>query len=170
VIAALMTRAPLLVVDEPSSGLDPLIIAEFQDCLREAEAAGRTIFISLQADRYLARRLRDLDDQQLTDLDTRQEAILDNPPPFDPSALEGARQRQQRIPRAPRDRKASTAIHQDDAQTRQLRVLRLEAAAQAHRDWRRTATKAQAIRRQVGFEQRRRSSSRTRWPAITRSG
>jgi ABC-2 type transport system ATP-binding protein len=46
VIAALMTRAPLLVMDEPSSGLDPLMIAEFQDCLREAKAAGRTIFIS----------------------------------------------------------------------------------------------------------------------------
>jgi ABC-2 type transport system ATP-binding protein len=46
VIAALMTRAPLLVMDEPSSGLDPLMIAEFQDCLREAKAAGQTIFIS----------------------------------------------------------------------------------------------------------------------------
>ena len=41
-----MTRARLLVMDEPSSGLDPLMIAEFQDCLREAKAAGQTIFIS----------------------------------------------------------------------------------------------------------------------------
>ena len=46
VIAALMTRAPLLVMDEPSSGLDPLMTAEFQDCLREAKAAGQTIFLS----------------------------------------------------------------------------------------------------------------------------
>ena len=46
VIAALMTRAPLLVMDEPSSGLDPLMEAAFQDCLREAKARGQTIFLS----------------------------------------------------------------------------------------------------------------------------
>jgi ABC-2 type transport system ATP-binding protein len=46
VIAALMTRAPLLVMDEPTSGLDPLMEATFQDCLREAKARGQTIFLS----------------------------------------------------------------------------------------------------------------------------
>ncbi len=46
VIAALMTRAPLLVMDEPSAGLDPLMEATFQDRLREAKAAGQTIFLS----------------------------------------------------------------------------------------------------------------------------
>ena len=46
VIAALMTRAPLLVMDEPSSGLDPLMEATFQDCLREARARGQTILLS----------------------------------------------------------------------------------------------------------------------------
>ena len=46
VIAALATRAPLLVMDEPSSGLDPLMVATFQECLREAKAAGQTIFLS----------------------------------------------------------------------------------------------------------------------------
>jgi ABC-2 type transport system ATP-binding protein len=46
VIAALMTRAPLLVMDEPSSGLDPLMTATFQDCLHEAKARGQTIFLS----------------------------------------------------------------------------------------------------------------------------
>ncbi|HSI94127.1 MAG TPA: ABC transporter ATP-binding protein [Jiangellaceae bacterium] len=46
VIAALMTRAPLLVMDEPSSGLDPLMEAAFQDCLREAKARGQTILLS----------------------------------------------------------------------------------------------------------------------------
>jgi ABC-2 type transport system ATP-binding protein len=46
VIAALMTRTPLLVMDEPSSGLDPLMEATFQDCLREAKAAGQTVFLS----------------------------------------------------------------------------------------------------------------------------
>jgi ABC-2 type transport system ATP-binding protein len=46
VIAALMTRAPLLVMDEPTSGLDPLMEATFQDCLREAKSAGQTILLS----------------------------------------------------------------------------------------------------------------------------
>jgi ABC-2 type transport system ATP-binding protein len=46
VIAALMTRAALLVMDEPSSGLDPLMTATFQDCLREAKSRGQTVFIS----------------------------------------------------------------------------------------------------------------------------
>jgi ABC-2 type transport system ATP-binding protein len=46
VIAGLMTRAPLLVMDEPSSGLDPLMEAAFQDCLREAKAHGQTILLS----------------------------------------------------------------------------------------------------------------------------
>jgi ABC-2 type transport system ATP-binding protein len=46
VIAALMTRARLLVMDEPSSGLDPLMEAAFQGCLREAKARGQTILLS----------------------------------------------------------------------------------------------------------------------------
>jgi ABC-2 type transport system ATP-binding protein len=46
VIAALMTRAPLLVMDEPTSGLDPLMEATFQDCLREAKARGQAILLS----------------------------------------------------------------------------------------------------------------------------
>ncbi len=46
VIAALMTRAPLLVMDEPSAGLDPLMEATFQDRLRFAKAAGQTILLS----------------------------------------------------------------------------------------------------------------------------
>ena len=46
VIAALMTRAPLLVMDEPSSGLDPLMTATFRDCLREAKTRGQTVFLS----------------------------------------------------------------------------------------------------------------------------
>jgi ABC-2 type transport system ATP-binding protein len=46
IISALMTRAPLLVMDEPSSGLDPLMTATFQDCLRAAKDAGQTILLS----------------------------------------------------------------------------------------------------------------------------
>jgi ABC-2 type transport system ATP-binding protein len=46
VIAGLMTRAPLLVMDEPSAGLDPLMEATFQACLREAKDRGQTILLS----------------------------------------------------------------------------------------------------------------------------
>ena len=46
VISALMTKAPLLVMDEPSSGLDPLMETTFQECLREAKARGQAILLS----------------------------------------------------------------------------------------------------------------------------
>jgi ABC-2 type transport system ATP-binding protein len=46
VIAALATRAPLLVMDEPSSGLDPLMESTFQDCLGAARERGQSILLS----------------------------------------------------------------------------------------------------------------------------
>ncbi len=45
-IAALMTRADLLVMDEPTAGLDPLLEQEFQTVLREAKNRGQTILLS----------------------------------------------------------------------------------------------------------------------------
>jgi ABC-2 type transport system ATP-binding protein len=45
-VAALASRAELLVLDEPSSGLDPLKEAVFQDCIREVRAEGRTVLLS----------------------------------------------------------------------------------------------------------------------------
>jgi ABC-2 type transport system ATP-binding protein len=45
-IAALMTRADLLLLDEPTAGLDPLMQAEFQALVREAAARGQTVFLS----------------------------------------------------------------------------------------------------------------------------
>jgi len=45
-IAALMTRAPLLLLDEPTSGLDPLMERAFQDCVAEARGQGQTVFLS----------------------------------------------------------------------------------------------------------------------------
>ncbi|MGI8875748.1 MAG: ATP-dependent DNA helicase, partial [Egibacteraceae bacterium] len=41
-------------------------------------------YACLEADRYLARRLRDLNDQTLAEFGARQQAIIDNPPHFDP--------------------------------------------------------------------------------------
>jgi ABC-2 type transport system ATP-binding protein len=45
-IAALMTRAELLVLDEPTAGLDPLMEQVFRSCIRDAQAAGQTVFLS----------------------------------------------------------------------------------------------------------------------------
>ncbi len=46
VVAAFMGREPLLVLDEPTTGLDPLLQREFLALVAEARAAGRTIFLS----------------------------------------------------------------------------------------------------------------------------
>ncbi|WP_182359794.1 ABC transporter ATP-binding protein [Tomitella gaofuii] len=45
-VAALAADVELLVLDEPTSGLDPLMEEVFQDCIREARAAGRTVLLS----------------------------------------------------------------------------------------------------------------------------
>jgi ABC-2 type transport system ATP-binding protein len=45
-IAALMTRAPLLILDEPTSGLDPLMEEAFRLSIGEARDRGQTVFLS----------------------------------------------------------------------------------------------------------------------------
>ena len=44
--AALMTRADLLVLDEPTAGLDPLMEQVFRECVHEAKARGQSVFLS----------------------------------------------------------------------------------------------------------------------------
>jgi len=46
VVQVLMGREPLLVMDEPSTGLDPLMQREFLALVAEAREAGRTVFLS----------------------------------------------------------------------------------------------------------------------------
>jgi ABC-2 type transport system ATP-binding protein len=46
VVQAFMGEAPLIVLDEPSSGLDPLMQREFLALVSETRAAGRTVFLS----------------------------------------------------------------------------------------------------------------------------
>jgi ABC-2 type transport system ATP-binding protein len=45
-VAAFAARTDLLVLDEPTSGLDPLMEEVFQQCVRDAAAAGRTVLLS----------------------------------------------------------------------------------------------------------------------------
>ena len=45
-VAAFATRAPLLVLDEPTTGLDPLMERQFRRCVAEARERGQTVFLS----------------------------------------------------------------------------------------------------------------------------
>ncbi len=45
-IQAFMSDPELLILDEPTNGLDPLIQQAFYELVREARAAGRTVFLS----------------------------------------------------------------------------------------------------------------------------
>ena len=45
-VAALADDVPLLVLDEPTAGLDPLMEEVFAACVREARDAGRTVLLS----------------------------------------------------------------------------------------------------------------------------
>jgi ABC-2 type transport system ATP-binding protein len=45
-IGALMTRPDLLVLDEPTNGLDPLMEQAFRTCIAEARDEGQTVFLS----------------------------------------------------------------------------------------------------------------------------
>lgn len=49
IIQAFMNRPRVLILDEPSAGLDPLMQREFQHMLREAAAGGCTVFLSSHA-------------------------------------------------------------------------------------------------------------------------
>ncbi len=45
-IQAFMNRPEVLIMDEPSAGLDPLVQREFQAMMREVASEGRTVFLS----------------------------------------------------------------------------------------------------------------------------
>ncbi len=46
VIAALAADAELLLLDEPTAGLDPLMAEQFRQCVREERSRGRTVLLS----------------------------------------------------------------------------------------------------------------------------
>ena len=45
-ISAFVSDVELLILDEPTAGLDPLMEIVFQQCVREARDAGKTVFLS----------------------------------------------------------------------------------------------------------------------------
>jgi ABC-2 type transport system ATP-binding protein len=45
-VAALSSRADLLILDEPTTGLDPLMEQQFRDCIGEARRRGQAVFLS----------------------------------------------------------------------------------------------------------------------------
>jgi len=45
-VAALMNDAPIIILDEPTTGLDPLMRVTFLDIIKEEHARGKTIFMS----------------------------------------------------------------------------------------------------------------------------
>lgn len=45
-VAALMNDAPIIILDEPTTGLDPLMRATFLDIVKEEHGKGKTIFMS----------------------------------------------------------------------------------------------------------------------------
>ncbi|MCM3756528.1 ATP-binding cassette domain-containing protein [Sporosarcina aquimarina] len=46
IVAALMANSPILIFDEPTTGLDPLMREEFIQIVKEEKAKGKTIFMS----------------------------------------------------------------------------------------------------------------------------
>ena len=75
-IAALATRAELLIMDEPTAGLDPIMEQAFKESALEAKANGQTIFLSshvLEEVEALCDRLAILRAGKLVELGTLEE-------------------------------------------------------------------------------------------------
>jgi ABC-2 type transport system ATP-binding protein len=72
-VQAFMHRPDLLVLDEPTGGLDPLLQHEFRLLVRETAAAGRTVFLSshsLDEVQQTADRVGIIRSGRLTDVDS----------------------------------------------------------------------------------------------------
>jgi ABC-2 type transport system ATP-binding protein len=73
VVQAFMHRPELLVLDEPTGGLDPLLQGEFRALVRETAAEGRTVFLSshsLDEVQHIADRIGIIRTGKLIDVDS----------------------------------------------------------------------------------------------------
>jgi ABC-2 type transport system ATP-binding protein len=72
IVQAFMHRPELVVLDEPTAGLDPLLQAEVRSLLRETAAEGRTVFLSshsLDEVQHVADRVGIIRSGRLVDVD-----------------------------------------------------------------------------------------------------
>lgn len=98
-VAALAAQADLLVLDEPSSGLDPLMEQAFQECVRERKQDGVTVLLSSHildevealADRVsIIRRGRTVTTGSLGDLRRHTQTSVHAVTAEEPEGLDGA--------------------------------------------------------------------------------
>lgn len=80
-VAALLTRPPLLLLDEPTTGVDPVSRREFWGLLAELHHEGLTIVISTpyMDEAEYASRIGFLDEGRLSALGTREEVVASYP-------------------------------------------------------------------------------------------
>jgi ABC-2 type transport system ATP-binding protein len=80
-VAALLTRPPLLLLDEPTTGVDPVSRREFWGLLNELHHEGLTIVISTpyMDEAEYASRIGFLDEGKLSALGTREEIVASYP-------------------------------------------------------------------------------------------
>jgi len=80
-VAALLTRPPLLLLDEPTTGVDPVSRREFWMLLNELHHEGLTIVISTpyMDEAEYATRIGFLDEGRLSALGTREEIVASYP-------------------------------------------------------------------------------------------
>jgi ABC-2 type transport system ATP-binding protein len=80
-VAALLTRPPLLLLDEPTTGVDPVSRREFWTLLNELHHEGLTIVISTpyMDEAEYATRIGFLDEGKLSALGTREEIVASFP-------------------------------------------------------------------------------------------
>ncbi|HKJ12883.1 MAG TPA: ABC transporter ATP-binding protein [Ornithinimicrobium sp.] len=105
IIQAFMSRPDLIIMDEPSTGIDPLVQQEFQAMMRDVAHEGRTVFLSshtLSEVQRVADRVGIIRDGHLIDVERvhdlrskairRVELVFDAPAPAEDFArIEGAR-------------------------------------------------------------------------------
>ncbi len=83
-VAALLTRPPLLLLDEPTTGVDPVLRREFWLLLNQLHHEGPTLVVSTpyMDEAEYASRLAFLDHGRLSATGTRQETLAGYPRPL----------------------------------------------------------------------------------------